>query len=105
LRVRAALTTWSDPRQTGKNNYPHARRPQSPHELLVVFKNRINRLPLIEVVDPDHKVAHCFAVVPQVMEEGEWLRNRGQPRYPAADDGYASAAHTISKLVGVGRAK
>jgi hypothetical protein len=24
-------------------------------------------------------MAHKFAVVPQVMEQGEWLRNRGQP--------------------------
>jgi hypothetical protein len=28
----------------------------------------------------DGMVAHKFAVVPQVMEEAEWLERRGQPR-------------------------
>jgi hypothetical protein len=39
-------------------------------------------------------------IAPEVMEKDQWLATRGQPRCFAADDGYASGAHKISKLGG-----
>jgi hypothetical protein len=56
-------------------------------------RTRSHRIALMRKVLPDlvaaevkSEVADCFAVVPQVMEQDEWLRNRGQPRYPAASE-------------------
>jgi hypothetical protein len=36
-------------------------------------------LPDLVATEVKSEVAHCFAVVPEVMEEGEWLARRGQP--------------------------
>jgi hypothetical protein len=41
-------------------------------------------LPDLVAAEVKSEAVHKFAVVPEVMSEDEWLKYRGQPRYPAA---------------------
>jgi hypothetical protein len=45
------------------------------------------------------EVAHKFVIAPETMPIDQWLATRDQPRCLAADEGHASGAHEISKLV------
>jgi hypothetical protein len=58
-------------------------------------------LPDLVAAEVKSEAVHKFAVVPQVMSEDEWLRNRGQPRFPAG----AELQQAVSGVAGDARGR